>query len=644
MSQKAVSDIVNELESQVIYDVTANNDGVTFGSLSALLSDENLSTLIPSTVRCGGMSIRFIQSSDNKYVQYRLMSDTFNTTLANWQGVDDEPIVKSKNLITSGGVYESFEPISGGTVVYDNSLCTIQGGVIGNDGHLIENVSYYHSDYIKIEGAQKLTLIQTKINLTSWGAALYSDTNEESFIRFIPYTTTLNEYDLAPNEKYLRYSLASKKDDWAGEVTISIITKGIIPELQENVAELTQQVTPMIKSVNGETKVYASDYCGITNGVINNNGGILSGSEHYRHSDYIDVTFVDKISVIYSVDANTWGAALYSDTNEGSFVRFIPYTTTLQEYKLAKNEKYIRFSAVFPISSYGEINITAVRNGISLKLENLQERLSKSILNSFVYVSQKGDGDFMSISDALTYIGVGNPVNILLGEGVYDEIVVAQNKYPSFNLIGVNRDNCVLINKTGRYKNAPLQIAGNFFLENITFKMTLDEYDGFTPGNGENMPGYAIHIDYRGFDNTKKANGVIRNCKFYSEAFPAAGLGLNTKQNIEFDNCEFERNLINPNFEISAWPGAFLIHNALSNTAEDMSLILKNCIFRSNSNAAAIIKFDYDYGQSSANTTLLAINNVFVNGGAIGGVIYQKADSILDIASHGNSDSRFNAY
>ena len=43
-----------------IYDVSARNNGATFESLSALLSAENLSTLIPSEIRCGGMSIRFI--------------------------------------------------------------------------------------------------------------------------------------------------------------------------------------------------------------------------------------------------------------------------------------------------------------------------------------------------------------------------------------------------------------------------------------------------------------------------------------------------------------------------------------------------------------------------------------------------------
>lgn len=107
MSQKAVSNIVDELESQVIYDVTANNSGATFDSLSALLSNENLSTLIPSEVRCGGMSIRFIQGSDNKYVQYRLIKDIFSTTHADWQGVDDEPTAGSQNLVKSGGAFSS---------------------------------------------------------------------------------------------------------------------------------------------------------------------------------------------------------------------------------------------------------------------------------------------------------------------------------------------------------------------------------------------------------------------------------------------------------------------------------------------------------------------------------------------------------
>ena len=72
-----------------IYDVSAHNDGATFASLTELLSDENLSTLIPTAIRCGGMTIRFVQSSDNKYAQWRYMgtdvaTNIVFTNIANW--------------------------------------------------------------------------------------------------------------------------------------------------------------------------------------------------------------------------------------------------------------------------------------------------------------------------------------------------------------------------------------------------------------------------------------------------------------------------------------------------------------------------------------------------------------------------------
>ena len=92
-----------------VYDVTANNNNAKFASLSALLSSENLNTLIPSAKRKGGMSIKFVLSSDNIYVQYRLMTEEFSTDVEDWQGVDNVPTANSKNLVTSGGVYDALQ-------------------------------------------------------------------------------------------------------------------------------------------------------------------------------------------------------------------------------------------------------------------------------------------------------------------------------------------------------------------------------------------------------------------------------------------------------------------------------------------------------------------------------------------------------
>lgn len=83
----------------VVYDISKAT-GQSYETLSDALSGNN----VPLEIREGGMSVRFV-TSDNKYLQYRLMSDTFNTNAANWQGVDDKPTAGSDNLVKSGGVY-----------------------------------------------------------------------------------------------------------------------------------------------------------------------------------------------------------------------------------------------------------------------------------------------------------------------------------------------------------------------------------------------------------------------------------------------------------------------------------------------------------------------------------------------------------
>ena len=82
-----------------IYDVSYHNNGTSFPSLSELLSNENLHTLIPTAVRCGGMSIRFIQSSDNKYVQYRLTADDWSTDTNDWAIYSESVYVESLEYV-----------------------------------------------------------------------------------------------------------------------------------------------------------------------------------------------------------------------------------------------------------------------------------------------------------------------------------------------------------------------------------------------------------------------------------------------------------------------------------------------------------------------------------------------------------------
>ena len=68
-----------------IFDISEYT-GKSYDTLSDALSD------VPNGKQKGGMTVSFVSTSDNsdnKYVQYRLMSDTFNTNVSNWQGIDE---------------------------------------------------------------------------------------------------------------------------------------------------------------------------------------------------------------------------------------------------------------------------------------------------------------------------------------------------------------------------------------------------------------------------------------------------------------------------------------------------------------------------------------------------------------------------
>lgn len=69
-NNKRLDNTLSELKSETIYDVSTHNNGAVFDSLQTLLSSSDLDSLIPISIRCGGMNIRFI-NSNNKYMQYR---------------------------------------------------------------------------------------------------------------------------------------------------------------------------------------------------------------------------------------------------------------------------------------------------------------------------------------------------------------------------------------------------------------------------------------------------------------------------------------------------------------------------------------------------------------------------------------------
>lgn len=155
------------------YDVTAHNSGATFASLSALLNSENLNTLIPTEIRHGGMSIKFVQSSDNNYVQYRLMATSFSTTESDWQSenVDGQELTSDiQPCITSLGLNKIDVTLQSGKF-YDVH-CELQS-----------NANSVYSDAIDISSlSAKKILIAYRASNVSSGARHCLITNSNNAI------------------------------------------------------------------------------------------------------------------------------------------------------------------------------------------------------------------------------------------------------------------------------------------------------------------------------------------------------------------------------------------------------------------------------------------------------------------------------
>lgn len=131
------------IKTGILYDISEANRGETYTDLADALGTDGSN--VPESIRNGGMSVCYIQTADNKYVQWRYTLNSINNInfcdVGNWVGVDEEPVNGSKNLVESGGVSEILN-----TKVdcnFDDSLADLnigdeEGEVIAQfkDGHI----------------------------------------------------------------------------------------------------------------------------------------------------------------------------------------------------------------------------------------------------------------------------------------------------------------------------------------------------------------------------------------------------------------------------------------------------------------------------------------------------------------------------
>lgn len=212
----------------------------------------------------------------------------------------------------------------------------------------------------------------------------------------------------------------------------------------------------------------------------------------------------------------------------------------------------------------------------------LLEQLTEAFSKGNVYeVIQDGSGDFSSIQEGVD--AVESDDTLLIYPGVYNEAVEIFDK--TVNLIGTDREACVLQYESTEYNKVPLTFGAGvvanmtiygyhtgeekqveaIYSTNDAFNATVESLESWQ----KLFPGYAVHID-QNYSYEKEI--CMKNCKIVSNNSQCVGIGCRGKNNITFTECELISN---------GMGGCIYFHNTDSEEmGGDAYFTLKDCSLR----------------------------------------------------------------
>ena len=286
------------------FDLSAYNaqGGVlaTYADLSAALTALNA---LPADFKKGGMSIKFVLSSDNKYVQYRLMAQTFSTIISDWQGGDDKPTAGSDNLVKSGGVYEAIEDVKE-YLPYDETIVDnpdiVSGKIVKQNGTVEDNQSFGYTNLIELPIGSTIHTT-TYVSLSALNAGIYKTDSLGNFISTLYGTPGVSAVSV-------EYTNDTDSTIYIGLCSYPAFLKYRITSIMEAGSKELQNKM--------ESDIYPAE------NVLN----ITSGSSHGYGEDKLNINIPQGVKFKVSIEDGTgrWGGAntdiklIYSDSSSKS--------------------------------------------------------------------------------------------------------------------------------------------------------------------------------------------------------------------------------------------------------------------------------------------------------------------------------------
>lgn len=366
-----------------VFDITAFHNGTKYADLSDALGNNGAN--VPELLRKGGMSVKFVHNSNNRYVQYRLMANAWSTTLTDWQGIDDTPTGDSNNLVKSGGVYEVINQFE-----MNSRFGPIELNVTFDDGYVIYDTgekstsSSYNNTTIAV---QKDEIIQVRTDSSSVVAVIAAFDANNTYLKNLSVKSTgsvsayeyivpqgvekiiVSVYNSASYKHIYKYgALLSKpeenaklytnnkiiqiasyqKDCWAETLNLTLDAGYFIHATGEIAVNSSYLHTPNYVAVKpGEKYVFLEDSSVVVGSVMayDNNYNYLkdlslAGTNEYRATEYIVPVGVAYLRFTLNNSENVTMFVSKVYTAKKNVVDAIDTRDCLENISLASGEEY----------------------------------------------------------------------------------------------------------------------------------------------------------------------------------------------------------------------------------------------------------------------------------------------------------------
>lgn len=496
-------------------------------------------------------------------------------------------------------------------------------GITFTDGHYIDadgavhiNKDYSYSDYIAVPPR---TALQIKSGIDTF-VCVYNKDKEFIYGYYSSNTKTVNLLDDA---RFIRYSIVTSKKYMKAIINPMYTLQS---ELLANFYHGAFSNTIILPQTIRVTSYYA-----------NWDTGKLSANNKYFCSPYLRALNGTIICDTTPSDDNVFTVSFY-DSN---------YTMLSSVYNktivpIPKNAYYFCFSK--RIDKEYDVKIISNSTTLTVSKDNSKMFTSINAALNFAYAIESKE----------------KPITIIVFPGVYEESLFIKGAH-YVSLIGINRETCVIKDKTAHFNNPPLRIQGACYVANLSFIATADKYSSNTGTGYEawkkdvlagvsnptwltTLGSYAVHCDDA--TNGEITTSLFENCYMYSETFPAFGAGMQLNNTIYLLNCDLftsiDEDIYNANKLNSQ--GTLLCHGnyPTSPVAEPkQSLVVKDCrISGINSKCLNM------YGSNNApKADIIFINNTFDNNhkNSVNDLITFTFDTQnINSSSHGNNVEFFN--